>query len=110
MRRSKEPLFWSLFSGGGMLAALLVPVLIVVTGFLVPAGAVGFNRLHAIVTNPVGRIVLFAVAALTFFHWAHRIRHVLIDVGLRRFSQPLAVVCYLAALAGTVWAAVVAFT
>jgi fumarate reductase subunit D len=62
------------------------------------------------VTNPVGRIVLFGVAALTFFHWAHRFRHVLIDVGLRRFSLALAVACYLAALGGTIWAGLVAFT
>lgn len=110
MRRSNEPLFWSLFSGGGMLTALLAPALIVVTGFLVPANAVGFTHLRAIATNPIFRVVLFGVAALTFFHWAHRFRHVLIDVGLRRFSFALAVVCYLAALGGTVWAGVVAFT
>jgi fumarate reductase subunit D len=110
VRRSNEPLFWSLFSGGGMLAALLAPVLIIVTGFLVAADDVTFARLHAIVTNPVGRVVLFAIASLTFFHWAHRFRHVLIDVGLRRFSLPLAAACYLAALAGTIWAGVVAFT
>ena len=110
MRKSNEPLFWSLFSGGGMLAALLAPALIVVTGFLVPANAVSFARLHAIVTNPAGRVVLFGVAALTFFHWAHRFRHVLIDVGLRRFSLALAVVCYLAALGGTIWAGIVVFT
>jgi fumarate reductase subunit D len=110
MRRSNEPLFWSLFSGGGMLAALLAPALILVTGFLVPAKAVSFARLHEIVTNPAGRLVLFGVAALIFFHWAHRFRHVLIDVGLRRFSLALAVVCYLTALGGTAWAGVVAFT
>ena len=86
MRRSNEPLFWSLFSGGGMLAALLAPVLIIVIGFLVAENDVTFARLHAIVTNPVGRVVLFAIASLTFFHWAHRFRHVLIDVGFRRFS------------------------
>ena len=109
MRRSNEPLFWSLFSGGGMLMALLAPALILVTGFLVPVRAVSFARLHAIVTDPVGRVVLFAVAALTFFHWAHRFRHVLMEVGLRRFGLPLAVVCYVAALGGTVWAGSVAF-
>ena len=110
MRKSNEPLFWSLFSGGGMVMALLAPALIIVTGFLVPANAVSFARLHAMVTNPVGRIVLFGVAALTFFHWAHRFRHVLIDVGLRRFSLALGVVCYLAALGGSIWAGIVAFT
>jgi fumarate reductase subunit D len=110
MRKSNEPLFWSLFSGGGMLLALLAPALILVTGFLVPANVVGFARLHSMVTNPIGRIVLFGVAALTFFHWAHRFRHVLIDIGLRRFSLALAVACYLAALGGTIWAGLVAFT
>ena len=110
MRRSNEPLFWSLFSAGGMLSALLAIVLILVVGFLVPAGDVTFSRLHAIVTNPLGRLVLFAVASLTFFHWAHRFRHVLVDIGLRRFSLALAGVCYLTAVAGTVWAALVMFS
>ena len=108
MRKSTEPLFWSLFSAGGMIMALLAPVLIVVTGFLVPANRVSFSRIHAIVTNPVGRVALFAIAFLTFFHWAHRFRHVLIDVGLRRFSLPLSV-CYLVALGATVWTATVVF-
>jgi fumarate reductase subunit D len=110
MRRSNEPLFWSLFSAGGMLTALLAPVLILVTGFLVAARDISFSRLHAIVTNPFGRLVLFVVAALTFFHWAHRFRHVLVDVGLRQFSLPLAMLCYGAAVAGTVAAGVVVFT
>jgi fumarate reductase subunit D len=110
MRKSSEPFFWSLFSAGGMLTALLAPALIIATGFLVAANAVSFSRLHAIITNPVGRVVLFGLAALTFFHWAHRFRHVLVDVGLRRWGGVLAVVCYLAALAGTVWAGVVVFS
>lgn len=109
MRRSQEPLFWSLFSAGGMIAALLAPVLILVTGFLVPANQVGFHRLEQIFTNPLGRLVLFGLAFFIFFHWAHRFRHTLVDAGLERFGMPIAVVCYLAALAGTVWAAVVAF-
>lgn len=109
MRRSNEPLFWSLFSAGGMLTALAAPVLILIVGFLVPAHDVTFARLHAILTNPLGRLVVFALASLTFFHWAHRFRHVLVDVGLRRLGLPLAVACYGAAAAGTVWAAIVAF-
>lgn len=109
MRRSQEPLFWSLFSAGGVVAALLAPVLIIVTGFLAPAGLVTFDRLEAIFTNPLGRLVLFGVAFLIFFHWAHRFRHTLVDLGLERFGMPIAAVCYLLALAGTIWAGVVAF-
>jgi fumarate reductase subunit D len=109
MRKSNEPLFWSLFSAGGMLTALLTPAMIVVTGFLVAANDVSFSRLHDVASNPIGKVVLFGLASLTFFHWAHRFRHVLIDIGLRRFSLPLAGVCYLAALGGTVWAGIVVF-
>ena len=109
MRRSNEPLFWSLFSAGGVVTALLMPVLIVITGFLVPANLVGFQRLEQIFTNPLGRLVLFGLGFLTFFHWGHRFRHTLIDIGLERLGLLIAVVCYLVALAGTVWAGVVAF-
>ena len=109
MRRSSEPLFWSIFSAGGVVTALVVPVLILVTGFLVPAERVRFNRLVTIFTNPLGRVALVGLAFLTFFHWAHRFRHTLVDIGLERFATPIAVACYAAALAGTVWAAAVAF-
>jgi fumarate reductase subunit D len=108
MRRSNEPLFWSLFSAGGMVAALLMPALILVTGFLVPAEWVEYERLEAIVTNPLGRLAIFGIAFLTFFHWAHRFRHVLVELGLRRLALPIAVGCYLAAVAGSAWAGVVA--
>jgi len=109
MRRSNEPLFWSLFSAGGVVAAFLAPVLIVLTGFVVPAEEIEFDRLEEIFANPLVRVVLFGLAFLSFFHWAHRFRHTLIDLGLKSLALPIAVVCYLAALAGTVWAATVAF-
>lgn len=108
MRRSNEPLFWSLFTAGGIVTALLVPVLIVLTGFVVPAEEIEFDRLKDIFTNPLVRIVLFGLASLTFFHWANRFRHTLVDIGLKPLALPIAVACYLVALAGTVWAATVA--
>jgi fumarate reductase subunit D len=108
MRRSNEPLFWSLFSAGGMVTALVAPALILVTGFLVPAEWVEYERLEALVTNPLGRLAIFAIAFLTFFHWAHRFRHALVEMGLRRFGMPIAVICYVAAVAGSAWAGVVA--
>jgi len=110
MRRSNEPFFWSLFSAGGMVTALLMPALILVTGFLVPGEWVEFERLEAIVTNPLARVAIFGVAFLTFFHWAHRFRHALVEMGLRRFGQPIAIACYLVAAAGSAWAGVVALS
>lgn len=110
MRRSSEPLYWSLFSAGGVITALLAPVLIIVIGFLVPGGEVSFHRLHEIFTNPFGRLVVFGLAFFTFFLCAHRVRHTLAEVGLKHFAAPITVTCNLAALAGTIWAGVVAFT
>jgi fumarate reductase subunit D len=110
MRRSKEPVFWALFSAGGMVMAVLAPVLIVVTAYLVPADKVEFGRLHAIFTNPLGRLGLFGLAFVTFFHWAHRFRHSLIEMGLKAYARPIAVLSYLTAVAASVFAAVVAFS
>lgn len=109
MRPSNEPLFWSLFSAGGMVLALVAPALILVTGFLVPAERVEFDRLEPVLTHPIGRLMLFGLAFLTFVHAAHRLRHVLVDMGLRRLRAPIAVVAYVAAGGATAWAATVAF-
>ena len=36
MKKSNEPIWWSLFSAGGMIAAMVFPILIIITGFLIP--------------------------------------------------------------------------
>lgn len=113
MRYSKEPFFWAMFSAGGMILALLLPALIVVTGFLVPAedgflvpgGGIEGIDLFDIFDNWFFRIVIFGIAFLGFFHAAHRIRHTLVDLGLRAYHTPIGVVSYLVAAAATVWAA-----
>ena len=107
MRPSNEPFFWAIFSAGGMIVAFLMPVLIIITGFLVPAGGVEFEQLDNLFGNWLVRLIIFGVAFFTFWHAAHRIRHLLKDLGLRSGATPLAVVCYLAALAGAAWAATV---
>ncbi len=107
MRPSNEPFWWAMFGAGGMITALLLPVLIILTGFVVPAGGVDFNQLHTLFNNPLVRLIILGVAFLSFFHAAHRIRHTLKDLGLRSVATPLAVLCYAAALAGTIWAALV---
>ena len=90
--------------------ALLAPVLIVVTAYLVPADEVEFGRLHAIFTNWIVRLALVGLAFVTFFHWAHRFRHSLIEMGLKKYARQIAVACYGAALAGTAFAVYVAFS
>ena len=96
-----------MFGAGGMITALLLPVLIILTGFVVPAGGVDFKQLDTLFNNPLVRLIILGVAFLSFFHAAHRIRHTLKDLGLRSVATPLAVLCYAVALAGTIWAALV---
>lgn len=109
MARSNEPLVWAPFSAGMMVDALLVPALIVVTGILIPLGVYpGPDRLQALVNHPVTRLFLFVVISLSFFHWAHRFRFTLVDIGLKAAGTAIAVLCYGAAVAGTVVAGLVA--
>jgi fumarate reductase subunit D len=62
-----------------------------------------------VLTNPLGRLVLFGVCALTFAHAAHRFRHTLVDLGMKPMATTVAIVCYAVGLLLTVWAAIVAF-
>ena len=109
---SSEAFWWSLFSAGGVLGALFIPVIVVITGFLLPTddrvAAVGrYDHLRATVGWWPVRIVLFGVIALCFFHCMHRIRHTLMDLGLRGLDTLLKLICYGGAFLGTAIAAVI---
>jgi len=69
---------------GGLVAALIAPVLILITGVLVP---LGFSTLHyetiaAFAHNPIGKLILFGAVALPSWHAAHRLRMTAHDLGL----------------------------
>lgn len=97
-RRSREPILWALFGGGGMMAALFVPVLLALFFVALPLGSVeliGFGELQALVRHPLLRLGLFGFLFLCFFHWAHRFRYTLYD-GLQLFhlNELIAVLTY----------------
>ncbi len=115
MKQSREAFWWSLFSAGGVLSALFMPALVVMTGLVLPAlyirdGAAAFERIVGVATWWPVRIVLFGVFFLSFFHAAHRIRHVVMDLGWHHATAPLMVLCYGGAIAGTGAAAYVLVT
>jgi fumarate reductase subunit D len=109
VRRSREPLFWALFSSGGMLAALVLPAVGLLLwvarplGWVdVPAGA----ALAARLAPPLVRLLLFVLIALALFHWAHRFRYTLYDgLQLAHLYGLIATVCYGGASALTLFAA-----
>lgn len=106
MAKSNEPIWWSLFSAGGMVAAFLMPITILLTGIAVPAGWVSERSLFDLVHHPLTRLCLFLLISLPLFHAAHRTRLVLMDLGLREISKLLAVTCYGSASVATLLAAV----
>jgi fumarate reductase subunit D len=108
MRRSNEPLWWIPFAGGMMADAMLAPALILITGFLIPLGMIDPARFQAALAHPLGRLVVFGFASLTFFHAAHRLRFALGDLGLKSMKPALGVICYGAAIIGTIIAALIA--
>jgi fumarate reductase subunit D len=90
MKRSHEPVFWALFGAGGMLSALLAPVLIFITGIAVPLGwlpadTLSPERLQTLLGHVVAKAAVLALISLFMFHGCHRLLHSLHDLGLPRF-------------------------
>ncbi len=112
MSKSNEPIWWSLFGAGGVVAAFFIPILLVITGLAIPLGWAGdapfaYERIHGAVAHPLTRLCLFGLIALPLFHWAHRFRYTLIDLGLRSARTGITIGCYGSAIAGTLIAAIV---
>jgi len=110
MAKSNEPFWWSLFSAGGVVAALLIPIHILLFGIagplgMLPADALEFSRMQALLAHPLTRLYCFVLISLPLFHWAHRFRFTLVDLGLHGAAMLIAVLCYGAAIAGTIVAA-----
>jgi fumarate reductase subunit D len=105
-----EPLLWMLFSSGGMVAALMIPILLFLFGIAFPLDILSppdYSHVSAVLRNWITRLVLFGLCALALFHWAHRFRFTLYDgLQLKRYGAPIVVLCYGGAVAGTVIAAV----
>lgn len=86
LRKSHEPVFWALFGAGGMLAALVAPALILLTGILIPLGliapaALDYRQALALVRHPLGGFATFTIITLFLWHGAHRIVHGAHDLG-----------------------------
>jgi fumarate reductase subunit D len=105
-RRPIEPLLWLLFSAGGVLAALFVPVLLLLFGVAFPLGflpAPGHGRMLAVLGNPLTKLVLFGVCMLGLFHWAHRFRYTLYDgLQIKHLNEVINVLCYGGAIGGSI--------
>jgi fumarate reductase subunit D len=104
-RRAPEPFLWLLFSSGGLVAAFVVPILLVLFGLAIPLGwvALDYQHLLAVVRHPITRLLVFGLCVLCLFHWAHRFRYTIYD-GLQVKSRLVLLICYGGAIVGTVFA------
>jgi fumarate reductase subunit D len=107
-KHSIEPFLWTLFSGGGVLAALFLPVHIILFGLAIPLGLAadpGQAHLLALLQHPLTRVYLFVLCMLALFHAAHRFRFTLYDgLQIKHLNEVIAVLCYGGAITGTLWA------
>ncbi|WP_113907690.1 fumarate reductase subunit FrdD [Aliidiomarina celeris] len=79
-----EPLWWGLFSAGGVCFAVFLPAVLLVFAVLAPLGVIHLN-MNALATaagSIWGLLFVGAVICLPAFHAAHRIRHGLHDLKL----------------------------
>ena len=92
--------WWFLFAQGGVLAAILVPVHVLVQGILGPLGIVPVVDRHydtwvRILGIPIVKLYLLVLIAFPFFHFAHRLRYLLVDLGVPAAkSTPAQVIFY----------------
>jgi len=109
--RPIEPLLWTLFSAGGVLAAFFVPVLLFLIALAFPLGWLPpppYDTLHHFVALPLARLFLFVLCSLPLFHWAHRFRYTLYDgLQIKHLNEFINVFCYGGAIAGTLASAYV---
>jgi fumarate reductase subunit D len=109
--RALTPFLWLLFSAGGMIAALFFPIVVFLFALAFPLGWLSppsYEALYALVAHPLAKLVLFGLISLPLFHWAHRFRYTLYDgLQLYHLTNFIAVLCYGAAVVGTVVTAVV---
>ena len=108
-KRSNEPFLWLLFSAGGVVAALLVPVHLFLFGLAFPLGWISaptYDRLLSLASHPIGRIYLLVFCILPLFHWAHRFRFTLYDgLQIKHLDELVNTVCYGSATVGSIVAA-----
>jgi fumarate reductase subunit D len=104
-RRRVEPLVWLMFSAGGVLAAVFLPILVLLFGLAFPLGWLDppdHEHLLAVISHPVTLVVLLGLFVLMLVHSAHRFRFTLYDGLQVKAKRTVGVLCYGAAIVGSV--------
>jgi fumarate reductase subunit D len=98
------PFLWLAFSGGGVLAAIFLPVLAFLFALAFPLGWIDppeYDQILSVVGHPLTFLVLLGVFPVILIHAAHRFRYTLYDGLQVKHKGLVALVCYGGALAGS---------
>lgn len=96
-KRRVEPLVWLMFSGGGVAASVVLPVLVVLFAFAFPLGWVeppDHAHLLAVAGHPLTALVLMGLFVVLLVHSAHRFRYTLYDGLQIKAKGAVALLCY----------------
>ena len=110
LKRSNAPIFWLLFGAGGMLSALLGPMLVFITGIAVPLGlilspdAMSYTHMQVFAHHWLGAGFIWVIVSLFLWHAGHRIFHSLHDIGIHA-GTTAKLICYGIPLVATIVAA-----
>ena len=101
-----EPFIWLLFGQGLLIGTMLLTGWILIVGLAVPMGlvlpeALAFERVHALASSIVGRLVLAALIVLPLWKGAHHMRHMSIDLRGAERDVVVAPILYAIALLGS---------
>ena len=103
MRFRIEPFMWLAFSGGGVVAAIFLPVLAFLFALAYPLGWLDppdHAQLAAVARNAVAFLVLLGLFTIMLIHAAHRFRFTLYDGLQVKHRGLVAAVCYGGAVVG----------
>ena len=104
-KRSNEPFLWMLFSTGGVVAAMLIPIHLFLFGVAFPLrwlDGPSYQSLLTLLRHPLTRLYLFVLCSLPLFHWAHRFRYTLYDgLQIKHLNELINTFCYGGAILGT---------
>ena len=104
-KTSNDAFFWGLFSAGGTVAAILIPIHLFLFALAFPLGWLQeptYSNLMDLVRLPLVRVYLFVLCSLPLFHWAHRFRFTLYDgLQIKHLNEVIFVGCYGGAIVGT---------
>ncbi|MBQ9274595.1 MAG: fumarate reductase subunit D [Succinivibrio sp.] len=86
--RSDEPIYWLMFGGGGMIAAIVLPailVIMIVAGLISPSindGLLSYEQVSGLLSNWLLSLILFGVVFMLSFYALHRMYHSTHDFGI----------------------------